>query len=94
MCHIKLIQHTIFNPLKNWCVIFITTSISLVNYSLSIMTYNTCFGNYLHSVGTEHGDLHQMSVTMSRVTYSTLRAIAETAISHSSHRDRHQQQLT
>ena len=40
---------------------------------------NTCFGAYLYSVGIQHGNLHQLSVTTSRVT---------------SHRNLHQPQLT
>ena len=47
---------------------------------------NTCFGAYLHSTGTQHGNLHQLSVTMSRVTYFILRAHTGTCVSHSQHR--------
>ena len=32
------------------------------------MHSSTCFGAYLYIVGTEHGNLHQLSVTTSRVT--------------------------
>ena len=37
-------------------------------------------------MSTHHGNLHQFSVTMSRVTYFILRAHAGTGVSHSQHR--------
>ena len=47
---------------------------------------NTCFGTHLYSAGTKHGNLHQLSVTMSRVTYFILRSHIGTVVSHSQHR--------
>ena len=38
---------------------------------------NACFGACLYSAGTQHGNLHQLSVTMSRGTYFILRAKQE-----------------
>ena len=46
----------------------------------------TCFGTYLYSAGTQHGNLHQMPVMMSRVTYFVLRAQTRTGVNHSQHR--------
>ena len=46
----------------------------------------TCFGAYLNSAGTQHGNLHQLSVTMSRMTYFILRAHTGTGASHRQHR--------
>ena len=46
----------------------------------------TCIGAYLYSAGTQHRNLHQLSVTMNRVTCSILRAHTETGVSHSQHR--------
>ena len=40
----------------------------------------------LYSAGTQHGSLHQLSVTMIRVTYFVLRAHTGTGVSHSQHR--------
>ena len=47
---------------------------------------NVCFAAYLYFAGTRHENLHQLSVTMSRVTYSILRAHTGTGVSHSQHR--------
>ena len=47
---------------------------------------DTCFGAYLHSAGTQHGNLHQLSVTLSRVTYFILRSNTGTYVGHSHHR--------
>ena len=44
---------------------------------------DTCFGAYLYSAGSQHGNLHHLSVTMSRVTYFILRAHTATGVSHS-----------
>ena len=41
--------------------------------------YNTCFGAYLYSADTQHGNLH-------RVTYLILRAYTGTRVSHSQYR--------
>ena len=46
----------------------------------------TCFGTYLYSAGTKQRNLRQLSVTMSRMTYSILRAYTRTSVSHSQHR--------
>ena len=40
----------------------------------------------LRGAGTQHGDLPQLSVMMSRVTYSILRAHTGTGVSHSQHK--------
>ena len=47
---------------------------------------HTCFGAYLYSEGTKHGNLHQLSVTVSRMTYFILPAHTGTGVSHSQHR--------
>ena len=47
---------------------------------------NTCFGANLHSAGTQHRNLHQLSLTKSRVTYFILRAHTVTGVSYSQHR--------
>ena len=47
---------------------------------------NTCLGAYLYSAGTQHGSLHQSSVTMHRVTDFILRANTGTGVSRSQHR--------
>ena len=44
---------------------------------------NTGFGAILYSAGTEHGHLHQLSVTTRRVTYFILQAHRGTYVSHS-----------
>ena len=44
---------------------------------------NTCFGTRLYSVGTQHRNLHQLSVTTSMVTDFILWADTETCVSHS-----------
>ena len=41
---------------------------------------------YSHSADTQHGNLHRLSVTMSRVTYFILQAYTGTGVSHSRHR--------
>ena len=46
---------------------------------------NTCFVAYLYSMGTQHRNLHQLSVTMSRVTYFILQAHTGAGVSHSQH---------
>ena len=46
-----------------------------------LMHNGTCFEDYLYSVGAEHGNLHQSSVTITRVTYFNLRADTGTCIS-------------
>ena len=38
-------------------------------------------------MGTQHGNLHQLSVAMSRVSYLILRAHTGTNVSHSQHRE-------
>ena len=43
------------------------------------------FGAYLCSVGTQHGNLHQLSVTTSRATDIILQAHTRTGVSHSKH---------
>ena len=53
----------------------------------------TCFGAYLYFAETQHGNLHQLSVTMSRVTYLILRAYTATGVSHSQHRKKHTKTL-
>ena len=45
-----------------------------------------CFGAYLYSADTQHRKLHQLSVTMNKVTYFILRAHTGTVVSHSQHR--------
>ena len=47
---------------------------------------NTYFGAYLYAVGTQHGNMLQLSVTTSRVTYFILRVHTGTGVSHSQHR--------
>ena len=44
-----------------------------------------CIGDYLYA-GTKHRNLHQLSGTMSRVTYFILRAHTGTGFNHSQHR--------
>ena len=46
----------------------------------------TCFGAHLYSAGTQHGNFHQLSVTISRVTYFMVRAHTGTGVSQSQHR--------
>ena len=48
---------------------------------------NTYFRAYSYSVGTQHGNLHPLSVTMSRMTYFILRAHTGTGASHSQRRN-------
>ena len=47
---------------------------------------DTYFGAYLYSAGTQHGNLNQLSVTVSWVTYYILQAYTRTGVSHSQHR--------
>ena len=47
----------------------------------------TCFGAYSYSAVTQHGNLHQSSVTMSRVAYFILRVQTGTCTGHSQHRE-------
>ena len=47
---------------------------------------NTSVEAYLYSAGAQHGNLHQFSVKMSRVTYFILRAHTGFSISHSQHK--------
>ena len=44
-----------------------------------VMQNNTCFGAFSYSVGTQHRNLHQLSVMMNRVIYFTLRTHTATA---------------
>ena len=44
---------------------------------------------YLYSAGTQHGNLHQLSVTTSRVTYCILRTHTGTGIHHHHHHYHH-----
>ena len=54
------------------------------NSGLQTQKYNnTSSGAYVYSTGTQHGNLHQLSVTMSRVTYFILRANIGTSVSRS-----------
>ena len=46
---------------------------------------NTCFEAYPYSAGTQHENLHQMSVTTSRVTKFSLQAHTGTGVSHNQH---------
>ena len=46
---------------------------------------NTHFGAYLYSAGTQHGNLHQSSATISKVTYLILCVQTEACVSHSYH---------
>ena len=46
----------------------------------------TYFGAYSYSAGTQHGNLQQLSVLMSRVTYFILQAHTGTGASRSQHR--------
>ena len=49
----------------------------------------TCFGAYFYSAGLQHGTVHQLPVTMSRVTGFVLWTDTRTSISHSGP-DKHQ----
>ena len=49
-------------------------------------TSDSCFEAYLYSVDIQHGNLHQLSVTMSRVIYLIPRAHTGTGVSHSQYR--------
>ena len=40
------------------------------------------FGDYLSAAGVQHGNMHQLSVTMSNVTYFILLAHTGTGVSH------------
>ena len=42
-----------------------------------------CFGAHLYSMGTQHGNLHQLSIMMSTVIYFILQANTVTCVSHS-----------
>ena len=46
---------------------------------------NTCLGAYLYPAGPQDGNLHQSSVTKSRVTYFILRVHKGTGVNHSQH---------
>ena len=62
-------------------------TLSATNISLTIIThFNTCFGDYSYSVGTQHGNRHQPSVTTSRVTYFILHGDTGTFVSHRQHK--------
>ena len=63
MFHMKLIQHTIFNPPRETGALR-----KLQLYLEQLWCTITRFGAYLHPAGTQHANLHQLSVTMSRVT--------------------------
>ena len=52
------------------------------NANLEEKRNHTCFGSNLYSARTQHGNLHQLSVTMSRMTYIILRAHWGTCVSH------------
>ena len=43
---------------------------------------STCFEAYLYSAGIQHGNLHQLSATTSRVTCFILRACTGTGVCH------------
>ena len=45
-----------------------------------------CFGIYSYSAGTQHGNRHQLSVTISRVACFIPWAHTGTGVSHSQHR--------
>ena len=47
---------------------------------------NTCLEVYLLPAGTQRGNLHQLSWTMSRMTYFILQANTGTGVKHSQHR--------
>ena len=42
-------------------------------------------GAYLYSAGSHYGNLHQLPVTMSRMTYFILQTHTGTGVSHSQH---------
>ena len=47
---------------------------------------NNMFCSQLNSAGTQHGNLPQLSIMMSRVTYFILQAYTGSGVSHSQHR--------
>ena len=47
---------------------------------------STCFETYLNSTGTQNGNLHQLSVTMSWLTYFILHVHTGIDVRHSQHR--------
>ena len=47
---------------------------------------NRCFEAYLYSTGTQHKNLHQLPLTISRVTCFILWAQTGTSVSNSQHR--------
>ena len=49
---------------------------------------NTRSGACLYSAGTQHGNLHKLSITTSRVTYFILQAHTGTGVSQSQHREK------
>ena len=58
-------------------------------HSFEMLTWKlnyTCSGAYLHSAGTQRGNLHQSSRTTRRMTYFILRVHAEVGASYSYHR--------
>ena len=64
--------------------------VSLANY---YDANNTCFKAYLYSTDSQHGNLHQSSLTTSRVTYFILQADTGTCVSHSQYRENSEEVL-
>ena len=49
-------------------------------WTISLLKQKACLGAYLYSAGSQHGNLHQSSVTRRRVTYFILWAHQEHAL--------------
>ena len=70
--HLKIITtHIFFKPPRETDALIYKPHTS----PTLMMQNNTHFRAYLYSAGTQHGDLHQLSVTVRWVTWFILRAL-------------------
>ena len=68
----SLISYVIHPTSHSTTSLFFSNPNSNFTYNFGTQTLknnNTCFGAYLYSADTQHGNLRQLSVTMSRLTY-------------------------
>ena len=77
--HQKFIAKVSDYPRTEYCETCHQSLLESQNYTNKFETptqkhNNKCFGAYLYSAGTPHGNLHHLSVTTSRVTYFILQA--------------------
>ena len=82
----SLISYVIHPTSHSTTSLFFSNPNSNFTYNFGTQTLknnNTCFGAYLYSMSTQDGNLHQLSVTISRVTCLILQAHTGTGVIYS-----------